>query len=227
MFEDWEKPPAAAQPKAAGIPCNLKLRKANRDQLPVNHTTLNDFRKNKKEALDEAFTRLLVMLEGEGLMDLERVRLDGTKVAAREREQRLEQAVEELKSLQGEKKTEEEKAAVRVSLSDPPARIMKHGDGAMGPAYNVQISTDGKQKVIVGVQVNQCSADAPALPEALDQVQERMGKTPLRMVVEGGYTSKANVILAEERKIDLIGSPGDAGQRVANALKSSGIGPGF
>ena len=30
-----------------------------------------------------------------------------------------------------------------------------------------------------------------------------------------------------ERKIDLPGSPGNAGQRVANAVKSSGIGPGF
>ncbi|MCX6635803.1 MAG: IS1182 family transposase [Acidobacteria bacterium] len=357
LFEDLEGPAAAGQPKPAEVPCNLKLRRANRDQLkmvtidveqlippqhkaraiwyltgkmdlsvffhglssvsggrgrrpwdprllvsvwlyalsegitssreieklmewesglmwlgaiePVNHTSLNDFRKNKREALDEVFTQLLVMLEGEGLVDLERVMLDGTKVAAqagrdtfrrektlqkrlaaarevvqrlekqgeseaqgvrraaREQEQRLEQALQEMKSLQGEKKTEEEKAGVRVSLSDPEARIMKHGDGAIGPAYNLQISTDAKEKVIVGMQVNQCSADAPALAEALEGVQERMGRAPAQMVVDGGYTSKDNVILAEERKIDLIGSPGDGEQRVANAMKSSGIGPGF
>ena len=362
LFEDLEGPAAAGQPKPAEVPCNLKLRRANRDQLKmvtidveqlippqhkaraiwyltgkmdlsaffhgltsvsggrgrcpwdprllvsvwlyalsegitssreierlmewepglmwlggvesVNHTSLNDFRKNKREALDEVFTELLVMLEGEGLVDLERVMLDGTKVAAqagrdtfrrektlqkrlaaarevvqrlgkqgeseaqgvrraaqeraaREQEQRLEQALQEMKSLQEEKKTEEEKAAVRVSLSDPEARIMKHGDGAIGPAYNVQISTDAKEKVIVGMQVNQCSADAPALAEALEGVQERMGRAPAQMVVDGGYTSKDNVILAEERKIDLIGSPGDGAQRVANAVKSSGIGPGF
>jgi transposase len=241
---------------------------------PVNHTSLNDFRKSKKEALDEVFTQLLVMLEGEGLVDLERMMLDGTKVAAqagrdtfrrektlqkrleearevvrrlgkqgeseaqglrqaaqeraaREQERRLEQAVKEMESLQGEKKTEAEKAGVRVSLSDPEARIMKHGDGAIGPAYNVQISTDAKEKVIVGMQVNQCSGDAPALEKALEDVQERMGRAPQQVVVDGGYTSKDNIILAEARKLDLIGSLGDPGQRVANAMKSSGIGAGF
>lgn len=240
----------------------------------VNHASLNEFRKSKKEALDEVFTQLLVLLEGEGLVDLERMMLDGTKVAAqagrdtfrrektlqkrweaarevvrqlgkqgeneaqgvrqaaqeraaREQEQRLEQAVKEMASQQGEKKTEEEKAEVRVSLSDPESRIMKHGDGAIGPAYNVQISTDAQKKVIVGMQVNQCSADGPALATALEEVQERMGRAPQQVVVDGGYTSKDNIILAEERKIDLIGSLGDSGQRAANALKSSGIGAGF
>ncbi len=135
--------------------------------------------------------------------------------------------MQELESLREGKKTEAEKAEVRVSLSDPEARIMKHGAGAIGAAYNVQISTDAKEKIIVGVQVNQCSADATALAAALDDVQERMGRAPSQMVVDGGYSSKDNVILAEERKIDLYGSPGDPGQRVANALKSSGIGPGF
>jgi hypothetical protein len=241
---------------------------------PVNHASLNEFRKNKKEALDEAFTQLLVMLEGEGLVDLERMMVDGTKVAAqagrdtfrrektlqkrleearevvrrlgkqgesesqglrraaqeraaREQERRLEQAVKEMERQQGEKKTEEEKAAVRVSLSDPEARIMKHGDGAIGPAYNVQISTDAKEKVIVGMQVNQCSGDAPALEKALEAVQERMGRAPQQVVVDGGYTSQDNIILAEARKVDLIGSLGDRDRRVGNANKTSGIGPGF
>jgi transposase len=362
LFEEPDGPAAAVQPKPAKVPCNLKLRSANREPLkvvsidvdqlippahkaraiwyltgkmdlsafflglssvaggrgrrpwdprlllsvwlyglsegitssreierlmewepglmwlgaiePVNHASLNEFRKSKKEALDEVFTQLLVLLEGEGLVDLERMMLDGTKVAAqagrdtfrrektmqkrleaarevvrrlgkqgesevqglrraaqeraaRERERRLEQAVKEMESLQGEKKTEAEKAEVRVSLSDPEARIMKHGDGAIGPAYNVQISTDAKEKVIVGMQVNQCSADGPAFEKALEDVQERMGRAPQQVVVDGGYTSKDNIILAEARKIDLIGSPGDPGQRVANALKSSGIGAGF
>jgi transposase len=335
LFEELDKPAAAGQPEPAKVPCNLKLRSANREQLKVvtidvdqlippthkaraiwyltgkmdlsafflglssvaggrgrrpwdprlllsvwlyalsegitssreierlmewepglmwlgaieavNHASLNEFRKSKKEALDEVFTQLLVMLEREGLVDLERMMLDGTKVAAqagrdtfrrektlqkrlqaaREQEQRLERAVKEMERLQGEKKTEAEKAEVRVSLSDPEARIMKHGDGAIGPAYNIQISTDAKEKVIVGMQVNQCSADGPALGKALEEVQERMGRAPQQVVVDGGYTSKDNIILAEAQKIDLIGSPGDPGQRVANALKSSGIGPGF
>ena len=54
-----------------------------------------------------------------------------------------------------------------------------------------------------------------------------MGRAPQQAVVDGGYTSKDNIILAEAQKVDLIGSLGDPGQRVANALKSSGIGAGF
>lgn len=240
----------------------------------VNHTTLNNFRNSKREALNELFSQLLAMLEEAGLVSLERVMHDGTKIeaqagsdsfrrdqtvrkrlqaarevvrrleqqpegerkgrrwaaqerAAREQEQRLEKALEELQSLQAGKSTEKEKAEVRVSLSDPEARIMKHGDQAIGPAYNVQITTDAQEKVIVGVQVNQCSADAPALPEALAEVERRMGRAPSQVVVDGGYTSQDNMIVAAERNIDLIGSLGDADQRVANALKSSGIGAGF
>lgn len=362
LFEELEGPAAAVTAKPAGVPCNLKLRGPNRDQLktvtidvehlippthkaraiwyltgkmdlsaffeglcsvsggrgrppwhprllvsvwlyalsegitatreieelmewepglmwlgaiePINHSSLNTFRKNKKEALDELFAQLLAMLEGEGLVKLERVMVDGTKVAAqagrdtfrreatlqkrleaareavrglgkqgesegqrirraaqaraaREQEQRLEQALEEMRQLQEEKKTEAEKAEVRVSVSDPEARIMKHGDGAIGPAYNLQICTDAEKKVIVGMQVNQCSADAPALADALDDVKERMGRAPQQAVVDGGYTSKDNIILAEERKIDLIGSPGNGEQRLANALQSSGIGADF
>ncbi len=135
--------------------------------------------------------------------------------------------MEELERLQAEQQTETEKAEVRVSLSDPEARIMKHGDGAFGPAYNVQLSTDAKEKVIVGLQVNQCSADAPALNKALDGVEERMGRAPQQVVVDGGYSSKDNIILAEARKIELIGSLRDADRGVANAMKSSGIAPGF
>jgi transposase len=239
----------------------------------VNHTTLNDFRKAHREALNELFSQLLAMLEEAGLLSLERVMHDGTKIeaqagrdtfrrektvrqrlkaarevvqrleqeegeqkgrrwaaqarAAREQEQRLEQALEELQRLQAEKATEAEKQEVRVSLSDPEAHIMKHGDQAIGPAYNLQITTDAKEKVIVGMQVNQCSADAPALGEALGEVEQRMGRAPQQVVVDGGYTSQDNMILAEERKVDLIGSLGDADKRVANALKSSGIGAGF
>jgi hypothetical protein len=175
------------------------------------------------EAAREVVQRLGKQGEGEA----QGLRRAAQERAAREQEQRLERAVQEMESLQGEKKTEAEKAEVRVSLSDPEARIMKHGDGAIGPAYNIQISTDAKEKVIVGMQVNQCSADGPALGKALDEVQERMGRAPQQVVVDGGYTSKDNIILADERKVDLIGSLGDPGQRVANALKSSGIGPGF
>jgi len=48
----------------------------------VNHHSLSDFRVRHKEALDELFTQVLGLLSAEGLVTLERVMHDGTKVKA-------------------------------------------------------------------------------------------------------------------------------------------------
>lgn len=240
----------------------------------INHHTLSDFRVRHKEELDELFSKMLVLLEGEGLVTLELVAHDGTKVeaqagsdsfrrektvrarleqarkllqdleqaepgeetvrrraaqlrAAREREARLEQALGELIQIQGEKGSEEEREKARVSVTDPEARIMKHGDQSFGPAYNLQITTDGENKVIVGMELTQSSTDTGALLPALEQVEERMGKLPKRAVVDAAYTSEDNVIGAEAKQVDLIGSVLDVNKRTKNALKSSGIAAEF
>lgn len=48
----------------------------------INHHTLSDFRVEHKAALDELFARLLTLLEGAGMISLERLTVDGTKVRA-------------------------------------------------------------------------------------------------------------------------------------------------
>jgi transposase len=49
---------------------------------PVNHHSLSDFRTGHKEALDDLFGQVLGLLSAEGLITLERVTQDGTKVRA-------------------------------------------------------------------------------------------------------------------------------------------------
>ena len=48
----------------------------------VNHHTLSDFRVDHQEALDKLFAQLLAILSSEGLITLEQVVRDGTKVKA-------------------------------------------------------------------------------------------------------------------------------------------------
>jgi len=48
----------------------------------INHHTLSDFRVNHQGALDELFTQVLGLLSAEGLITLQRVMHDGTKVKA-------------------------------------------------------------------------------------------------------------------------------------------------
>ena len=237
----------------------------------VNHHTLSDFRVEHKQALDELFAELLALLESAGVVSLEQVMHDGTKIRAlagadsfrrektlrerlkearglveqmgdprtdepakdrkqaareraqRERLERLEAAQKELRELQAAKASEEEKAAVRVSLVEPEARVMKHGDHAIAPSYNAQISTEGKNKIIVGAHLSQCSSDAQSLKPALEEVVKNLGNKPAQVVVDGGFTNRENILACAARQIDLVGSLGDPKQRSAAAIKSAGI----
>jgi transposase len=241
----------------------------------VNHHTLSDFRVEQQAALDELFAQLLAVLESTGVVSLEQVMHDGTKIraqagadsfrrektlrqrleqarqavaqmgdpraeapakdrqqaarerAARERAERLEAALKELTALQAEKQSEEEKAAVRVSLQEPQARLMKHGDNAIAPSYNAQISTEAKHKIIVGAHLSQCSSDAQSLMPAIEEVVKNLEKKPEQVVVDGGFTNRENIVECAAQQIDLVGSLPDPKERSAAAMKSLGIAPEF
>ena len=133
---------------------------------------------------------------------------------------------QELTALQAEEKTEKEKAEVRVSLTEPEARKMKHGDNAIAPSYNAQISTEADNKIIVGAHLSQCSSDSQAMP-AVEQMEQNLGQKPEQVVVDGGYTNRGSMEAMAEQHIDLIGSMADPAERSAAAMKASGIDPAF
>jgi transposase len=241
----------------------------------VNHHTLSDFRVEHRDALDELFVQMLSLLQSEGLMSLERVMHDGTKIraqagadtfrrektlrehleearqvvtsmgdpraetaerdrrqaarerAARERKERLDQALKEWEVLTAEERSQEEKSEVRVSLTEPEARRMKHGDNAIAPSYNAQITTEAKNKIVVGAHLSQSSSDAQSLMPAIQEVEENLRQTPAQVVVDGGFTNRGNIQACAEKKIDLVGSLPDPQERSAAAMKSVGIDPAF
>jgi hypothetical protein len=147
--------------------------------------------------------------------------------AVREKQQRLEKALEELEEIRANKTSVEEKKKVRVSLTDPEARIMKQADGGFAPSYNAQITTDGKEKVIVGVGVSQCGSDYGELVPAMEKVEENMGCNPKQAVVDGGFMSRDNILAMEKKKIDLIGPMGDGAEQSIGQLNRQGIDPAF
>lgn len=241
----------------------------------VNHHTLSDFRVTRREALEELFAQLLGMLEAKGLLSLERVMHDGTKIraqagadtfrrekslresvaaarklvqsmgdpqaegeaserqkaarerAARERQQRLEEALKEWEAMEAAARTEKEKEQVRVSLTEPEARRMKHGDNAIAPSYNAQISTEASHKIIVGAHLSQSSSDAQSLMPAIEEVKQNLDREPAQMVVDGGFTNRDNIVGCAEKKIDLVGSLPDPRERSEAAMQSAGIDPAF
>lgn len=240
----------------------------------INYHTLSDFRVEHKEELDDLFTNVLGLLSAEGLITLERVMHDGTKVKAsagsdtfrreeriqgyldmareqievmgdpccdgvskriasakeralNERRERLDQALKELEKIRETKSGKERKEKVRVSTTDPEARIMKQGDGGYVPSYNVQISTDAAKGIIVGVDVSQSSDDYNELVSAVEQVEENMERKPAQMVVDGGFVSRENIIEMSERGVDFIAPAQGGVSQSAGQLKRRGVDIGF
>lgn len=240
----------------------------------INHHSLSDFRVTNKPALDELFQQILGLLSAGGLITLQRVMHDGTKVkacagadtfrreetirahlelarqqveqmgdpqaeelsqrvakarvrAVREKKQRLELALEELKKVRASKTSQEEKQKARVSQTDPQARIMKQSDGGFAPSYNMQISSDTAAGIIVGVELAQAGSDYEQLIPAVAKVEENLGRAPEQMVADGGFTSRENILAMEEKGVDFIGSLGDGAAQSAGQMQRRGVDPAF
>lgn len=242
----------------------------------LSHETLSQFRKGYGAELEGMFTNLLAVLEGAGLVDLDRVMHDGTKIqaqasansfrrektlrerleqagavvqqlgdpdqeeptskqearrrrAARERWEQLERASTELQQIQAEKSGAEEKEKARVSLTEPEARMMKHGnDGGIAPSYNLQLTTDAQQKVIVRTELTQSSSDGEVtLSEVAADLKQSLGRPPEQMVADGGFTNQKNIVGLAQEGVDFIGSLPDPQQRQRAASQAAGIGPEF
>ncbi|MCP5110911.1 MAG: hypothetical protein GY953_08765, partial [bacterium] len=133
----------------------------------------------------------------------------------------------ELQKLQAQTREEEKKQNRRVSLSEPEARKMKHGDGAIAPSYNAQISTDAKQKVVVGVPLSQETPGTSLLEPSGEEGARTLRRAPGQRVVDGGYTNRQTIEAMEERGLDLVGSLTSPADRIAGSMKAAGIAPEF
>lgn len=223
----------------------------------VNHTMLSEFRVDSGEFLDRLLTSSLAALMKEGLITLEEVITDGTKVraAASRSSMRRRQTLVELEAKarirvaelkqeletdsaagerrlskrrlsaaedrahrvaaalarqpapapkqdkdrsdgdqppsargKGDKKPKEE----RVSTTDPDAPLMKMADGAVRPAYNVQVAS--ACGFIVAIEPVQRHNDRGLAPEMVAQVHQRCGKLPDRLLADTGAMTTADIV---------------------------------
>src|SRR5229473_2918780 len=206
----------------------------------VNYHTLSSFRVEHRTELDELFTQVLGLMSAEGLITLEQVVQDGTKIKAqaasdsfqgeakigehlerarrrvrRERQQRLEQGLEELQKLRPSK------PRARVSVSEPEARRMRQADGGIAPNYNVQIAADAAQSLIVDVKVTQAPNDSEQLAPAVGRIAARLGRKPRQMLADGDYTNRRSIEAIAELGVDYVGSLRKGGAKKDN----TGTGP--
>lgn len=112
--------------------------------------------------------------------------------AARERTERLQEALNQLEEIESKKKPSE-KVKSRASTTDPEARVMKRADGGFRPCYNVQLGTDTESQVITGVDVTNSGSDQGKMAPMVEEHEDRYGKTPNEMLVDGGYVKKEDI----------------------------------
>jgi transposase len=131
----------------------------------------------------------------------ERRRNAARQRAARERAERLEQALqarEEVERQRRDRGCGSEKKEARGSSTDPEARRMKMPDGGFRPAYNTQLATDVESGMIVGVIVTNQGTDNTGLKPMVEQIEERFAKRPEEQLVDGGFVNLEQIEAVEQ-----------------------------
>jgi len=172
----------------------------------------SSFRRKKtldkcREEARQQVRKLREESDNEANQDISNARREAARNrAAREREERIEKALEELAQLQGQKEKRKKGSGkrARCSTTDPEARNMKMGDGGFRPGYNVQFATDGKARVIVGVDVTQSGSDRGQMSSMHEEICERYEKTPDNYAVDCGFASKDDITTLEKRNSKVI-----------------------
>jgi hypothetical protein len=147
--------------------------------------------------------------------------------AVRERKERLEAALRELKHMQAAQSDPQKRQKARVSTTDPEARIMQQPGGGFAPSYNVQISTDAQATVIVGLGVSQAANDTGELVPAMERVEGNLGEVPQQVVVDGGFINQGTIMAMEAQGMDLMGPMPDHASQTVAALEKRGVAPEF
>ena len=147
--------------------------------------------------------------------------------AVRERVARMEAALQEMEERQ-ERAPAKEREQVRVSVSEPEARKMKHNDGGWKLSYNVQTTTSaGAGKFLVGINVCNAENDVAALPGALELSEKNTGRAVKQLVADAGYVTRENVIALAAKGVELVAPWKSARSREAGALRGAGIAPEY
>jgi len=134
--------------------------------------------------------------------------------AARERLERVERAAAEVREIERkrrEKKPEQadagrddeqgpdagqgkkKPAEPRASTTDATAKVMKMPEGGFRPAFNVQFATDTGAQIVTGVEVGNVGSDQGQMAPMVEQHQERYGRVPDEVLVDGGFNKQADI----------------------------------
>jgi transposase len=229
--------------------------------VPVNYHGLSDFRFDHTDLLDQLLSESLAALVAEGVVALDEIAIDGTKVKAsagkgsfrgeetlaaleevtrrqvarlkaegesdpgaseKRRQAAQQRAAEDIARRAGEarrsfeklraekearakrhKKEEAQKGKLRVSLTDPEARMMRFADGAMRPAYNIQLAVAPASGLILAAQTTDRRNDSGLVAPLLEQIKRRLRGLPQRLLVDTSYATREDIPALAAQQIDV------------------------
>jgi transposase/IS5 family transposase len=117
--------------------------------------------------------------------------------AARERQQRVAQALAQLPAVAARRKKAGVKGPARTSTTDPDARRMTMADGGVRAAFNAQVTTATGSQVIVGVAITNAGTDLGQLQPMVEQLRRRYGDGPAQVLADGGYVALGDIRVLE------------------------------
>lgn len=135
----------------------------------------------------------------QGASGAERQRRERAMRAAKERAARVARARERLGELEQEKterakrhaKEEAKKGAPKVSVSDPEVRMMRMADGAVRPAWNVQVAT--ANGFVVTVEATDRRKDSGLAAGLVAQIKQRCGRVPMRLLADATAITRSEI----------------------------------
>lgn len=121
-----------------------------------------------------------------------------------ERTRRAQERLKELEAAQAKRrrkdridpKTGKDKE-VRVSTTDPDARVLVMAGGERRPAFSLQITTDPKSLVAVGLSVHD-GPDQGQIRPALEQIKARYDVRPKTKLADCGFCDKKDISFAHQ-----------------------------
>ena len=169
-------------------------------------------KRKRLERIEKAVAERVAALKSEldhAPVEPERRRRKRALQAAEERARRVERAQQKLAELVAEQaerakthaKEEAEKGEPAVSISDPEARVMRLADGAVAPAWNVQVAT--AEGFIVAIDPTDRRKDSGLAPGLVETVAERGGRVPQRLLADTTAMTRADIVKLAERYPDL------------------------
>jgi len=87
---------------------------------------------------------------------------------------------------------EANKGEPKVSVSDPEARLMRLADGAVAPAWNVQVAT--AEGFVVAIDPTDRRKDGGLAPKLVAKVAERCGRAPQRLLADTTAMTREDIV---------------------------------